>query len=383
MKYAVFSNSTFLRDDSRLGLQIIAQHLAQRGHQVDYFATPSSPWDFLSPSRRRTFKRAWFFPAEANGYRVEPGLTEYSLRAPFSRHKRFWKSKWQIDFYSSLMPNWLQKQEYDVCLCDTAFSSWFSSRIRARNTVLRLNDNPEGFAGFMHPMLVDDLKRKITEGHFDLIWPVSDYLAKWARKLHPSVPVSTYANGVDWASFQQAPEVSRTPQSAVYVGRFNQWFDFDLLSAAADCLPDWQIDLYGTPPRGRVRKIRPNVEFKGYLPYANLPKVLKGYQVGLIPFTGDERLMQAIDPLKFNQYLAAGLGVASTAQGRLKELAGTHAEFGDEGASFAQAMVRAGEKQANETVAEKQVIADWLQKRSWPAIVDQMEADVEKLKSVF
>jgi glycosyltransferase involved in cell wall biosynthesis len=57
---------------------------------------------------------------------------------------------------------------------------------------------------------------------------------------------------------------------------------------------------------------RPNVHLLGRLPYTRLPAVLKGCDVGLVPFVVGE-YTRHIDPVKLREYLSAGLPVVATA----------------------------------------------------------------------
>ena len=67
------------------------------------------------------------------------------------------------------------------------------------------------------------------------------------------------------------------------------------------------------------------------------------YRVGLIPFAGGMPILETMDPLKANQYLAAGLGIASTSHGQSGEgIARTGPHFGNDPASFAEALRRRG-----------------------------------------
>ena len=56
----------------------------------------------------------------------------------------------------------------------------------------------------------------------------------------------------------------------------------------------------------------PNVHLLGQRPYASLPAYLKGFQVGLLPL-GFNDYTQAMFPMKFFEYLAAGLPVVASA----------------------------------------------------------------------
>ena len=97
------------------------------------------------------------------------------------------------------------------------------------------------------------------------------------------------------------------------VGLLDWRIDTTLLAALADRRPDWSLALVG-PVHADLGALaaRPNVHLLGRLPYTRLPTVLKGCDVGLVPFVVDE-YTRHIDPVKLREYLSAGLPVVATA----------------------------------------------------------------------
>jgi hypothetical protein len=66
----------------------------------------------------------------------------------------------------------------------------------------------------------------------------------------------------------------------------------------------------GAAPLRRLRSL-PNCHLVGNLPYAELPALLKGLDVCLLPYVEDERAFYR-SPLKLYEYLAAGRPVVAT-----------------------------------------------------------------------
>ena len=102
----------------------------------------------------------------------------------------------------------------------------------------------------------------------------------------------------------------------VYQGAFAEWFDFDLLEAVIDRLPDVEFRLMGRVFPGvgaRMERLaaRPNVRNLGILAHEALPAELAAADVGIIPFRIND-LTLATDPIKLYEYLGAGLPVVST-----------------------------------------------------------------------
>jgi glycosyltransferase involved in cell wall biosynthesis len=93
--------------------------------------------------------------------------------------------------------------------------------------------------------------------------------------------------------------------------------DVPLLVALARARPQWSFVLVGPvgagDPRTDVSALaaEPNVHLLGRRRYAELPDVLRGADVGLIPYARNT-LTDGIFPMKVYEYLAAGLPVVAT-----------------------------------------------------------------------
>ena len=378
MKMIVFSNSSFSNTSVRLGLQIMASQLSERGHEVDYLAVPTHPLDVFSPVRRSSCIEGWLKRGDRTPVQVSERLREYFLRAPFSRSRKYWWLESQIRLYSMLAPHWMNGRRYDVCIRDTAMSGLFADQVQARIRVLRLNDNPDGLADDIHPMVIKLLKRQINARYFDEIWPTTSAMLSTIRSLDDSIPAVRIPNGVFLERFDAVPAQARKTRTAVYVGTFNHWFDVDLLDRAARLLEDWQIDLYG-PYKRRLRPLlaRRNIIHHGPLPFDRVPQTLSKYRVGLVPFARGKAILETMDPLKVNQYLAAGLGIASTSHGSLGAGLRGFARFGDEPASFAAA-VRDADRDCS-VLRERNTVKLHLRQVAWNAIMDRVEQRLHRL----
>ena len=154
----------------------------------------------------------------------------------------------------------------------------------------------------------------------DVVFATSQALAaekrRWNRRTHHA------PHGVDHAHFARAldpglplaAEVARLRRPVLAVVGLLDWrIDTGLLAALADRRPDWSLALVG-PALADLGALaaRHNVHLLGRVPYARLPTVLKGCDVGLIPFVVDE-YTRHIDPVKLREYLSAGLPVVATA----------------------------------------------------------------------
>jgi GT2 family glycosyltransferase len=127
-------------------------------------------------------------------------------------------------------------------------------------------------------------------------------------------------NAVDLPAFDAEPRAARVLATgrrpvAGYVGALARWLDYELLARVAQARPDWDFRFVGKRlddswDRSALPGL-PNVAFLGPRPPAQIPRILGGFDVGLIPFRAG-RETAAVSPLKLYEYLAAGLPVVSS-----------------------------------------------------------------------
>jgi glycosyltransferase involved in cell wall biosynthesis len=125
---------------------------------------------------------------------------------------------------------------------------------------------------------------------------------------------------VDHAAFRAAlplRERARAQRPRIgYLGAIGPWFDFDLVDALATARSDWDIVLVGPVMPGAGPALerlasRPTVTVQPAVSHDDVPAVLAGFDVGLIPFRRTP-LTAGVNPNKLYEYLAAGLAVVST-----------------------------------------------------------------------
>jgi uncharacterized SAM-binding protein YcdF (DUF218 family)/glycosyltransferase involved in cell wall biosynthesis len=99
---------------------------------------------------------------------------------------------------------------------------------------------------------------------------------------------------------------------AGYVGALHVWLDQDLLAELARRMPDVTFALVG-PTHSDTSRLTacPNVHLLGLRPHDDVPRYIKGFDVGLVPYRVTE-YTASVYPVKLNEYLAMGVPVVAT-----------------------------------------------------------------------
>ena len=143
----------------------------------------------------------------------------------------------------------------------------------------------------------------------------------------------------------------------------------------AAALPDWEIEIVGPVVKIAPKSLpqAPNLAYHGPKPYRDLPAVLAGFDVALMPFALNAAT-RSISPTKTLEYLAAGLPVVST---RVPDVVADHSavlDLADDGAGFAEACPRVARGQSGSRLRAAETL---LRLQHWDSIVERMSALVE------
>ncbi|CAA9214372.1 MAG: Glycosyltransferase [uncultured Acidimicrobiales bacterium] len=210
----------------------------------------------------------------------------------------------------------------------------------------------------------------------------ADVVFTGGRSLHRGVTafrhkdVHCFPSGVEPEHYAEASHLrpeSRPRPVAGYVGVIDERIDLDLVAAIADALPDWDVEMVGPVAKIDLATLptRPNLRWCDARPYAELPAVMAGFDVALMPFALNEAT-RSISPTKTLEYLAAGLPVASTRVPDVVADYGTVVALCDDGPGFALACRSAW---ANRPVGVPPV-HPVVKAQNWDRIADRMAAAV-------
>ncbi|MGB3772574.1 MAG: hypothetical protein WBA00_15665 [Rhodococcus sp. (in: high G+C Gram-positive bacteria)] len=157
----------------------------------------------------------------------------------------------------------------------------------------------------------------------DAIIATSQYTLETVReqsRADRNLPSYVIENGVDIELFSGSNLAETMRSGFIYVGAIDSRFDWESVILLAAAFPQESFTLVG-PVSAEVPQLPPNVSCVGTVPYAGVPALMAQAKVGLLPFNSNS-LNAGRSPMKFYEYLAAGLVVTGS---RTSELDSRHA----------------------------------------------------------
>jgi len=256
-----------------------------------------------------------------------------------------------------------------VWMC-TALAADVASQLGADVVVYDAVDQP-GPSGLVSPDTATARKAALTDADVVLTGSSSQHRSVIEQGRPDAYLV---ADGVDPEHFASArsrrPGGDRGRPVAAYVGPIDRRIDLALVAALAEQLPAWRIWMVG-PIDGLDPTSLPwagNLHHMGPKPYAELPGLLAGVDVAIIPFSVGAA---TAPPSGTNtlEYLAAGLPVVSTPVSDVVTQFGTLVDVQDDAGAFAGACNAALRHDARR---RHRRVAPLLRRRHWDVVVDEI-----------
>lgn len=355
----------------KVGTQHIAETLAAQGHDVIY-VTAHASWLTLFFREHRAKYLGSFHPVRLGPRLVQVTPVNF---LPMRALKRLEGTplEWAGNRVNTLVERTrggvVERDEFDLCIFSAASSMTLLPKIKAKRYVYRANDLLSGFDALPRTLLAFET-RVLNELPVAEVCAVNEELAAQVRARHPHLSVRVVPNGVDLPLFEGAePDPVLLPtrsNNVIYVGSFDSWTDVDLLLATAELLPDHTFHLFGTWYRKVPSKRPSNLRIHGPIRHQSVAAKMKGCSVGLIPSGRQNAGRLVSKPLKYYEYLAAGLGVAATSYAG-KDLE-PFAVIGDTPEALAAAILQA--KSVPERLGPG--IRNALRNRGWDFLVREM-----------
>lgn len=175
------------------------------------------------------------------------------------------------------------------------------------------------------------------------------------------------------------PILEKIPKPIIgYFGSIERRIDFDMMQSVINSNPDKSFVFVGPYYAEHVPGWffnTPNVHLPGPVSYADMPQMLKGFDIAIIPFKKDE-VSATIFPLKLFEYLGAGKPVIITDfNPDLKEYTFGAVNFCGNSTAFGEAINNILKNDNAEKQQERLAVA---QKNTWAIRADEIEALIEK-----
>jgi UDP-galactopyranose mutase len=223
-------------------------------------------------------------------------------------------TEWQREFLRSLLE---EERISDYLLWYyTPMALEFSRDIEGAVTVYDCMDELSGFAGAPAALRKNEMA---LFKKADLIFTGGTSLFEAKRLQHRSVHL--FPSSVDVVHFERARTRQEEPSDQAriakprlgYAGVIDERMDLELIRYIAAERPEWQLILLGPVAKidPAALPTAPNIHYLGIKQYAELPRYLAGWRIGMLPFALNEAT-RFISPTKTPEYLAAGLRVVAT-----------------------------------------------------------------------
>tara|TARA_Y100001968_G_scaffold333938_1_gene401426 strand:- start:4874 stop:6040 length:1167 start_codon:yes stop_codon:yes gene_type:complete len=177
----------------------------------------------------------------------------------------------------------------------------------------------------MPKKLIEHEERKLCS-LVDQVFVTSPQIKKTLEPYSPRIKYEP--NCCDYNHFSKALEITHeyipsdlfeiSKPRIGFIGAVSSYkIDFNLIAEVAFLHPDWNFIFIGPTSEGEeftdlsLMQQRKNIHFLGYKPYSQLPYYCAGIDIAWLPLHINS-YTQSMFPMKFFEYLAAGLPIVST-----------------------------------------------------------------------
>ena len=336
----LFAESHNLDRPDPLGSHHYIRLFREQGHDCLWLGPAISPLHIFKPDalNRHRFRvwRGGIRRVDGIGWLVPLSLLFY-YNLPLLRS--LYAGRNQYRFCLPSLPGQLEKTgfaEVDLLWCAGPVAYSLLDLIPHRLSCYRLADRLEQFRQV--PSNVGELQKEIIR-RVDFVLATSRSLWEWALTFR-SENVFYLPNGVSDIFFQRDPltpdDFPLTGRPVVlYIGTLDTRFDLETLGYAVRTLPSLHFLVIGPLTSDRLKpglqalQTEDNFTWLGPKKYAELPAYLQQSRVGIIPFHLNE-LTEAVNPIKYYEYLAGGLPVVAPPMRELTVMKGPLLTYNNE-----------------------------------------------------
>ena len=289
----------------RVGSHHLSREVARQGHQVAHVSSPVTPAHLAKvnePDVRSRFRLALAPRAvQLDGVAHVIPLVAWPLSRTPARVANAQLALVTVKLRRFVKP--------DLLVIDQPLLGGLMDVLKPRRTLYRPTD-----AHFSGPLRKAELK--ILE-RANAIVATSESVWQEVTKsgVGRSLPHLVLENGVEFDRFSMVPTGLTERCGVVYLGALDDRFDWQAVTHLANRFPQETFTLAG-PIVGQLPQLPPNVLLAGGVAYSDAAQLLSRSVVGLLPFSAHPA-NQGRSPMKYYEYLAAGLNVVGTRSAEL------------------------------------------------------------------
>ncbi|MBX0301730.1 glycosyltransferase [Cryobacterium sp. 1639] len=150
----------------------------------------------------------------------------------------------------------------------------------------------------------------------DAIVATGGHVLKDVMRNGRELPHLVLENGVEFEHFRSAILPSEARSGAIYIGALDARFDWSAVYLMCRAFPDQEFRIGGPITASPPPRAPENLTLLGPVPYSEAPKLLAKAKVGILPMSKHPG-NAARSPMKYFEYLAAGLTVVATSSDEL------------------------------------------------------------------
>ncbi len=207
-------------------------------------------------------------------------------------------------------------------------------------------------------------------------------------KKHLNPNTHLFASGVDSVHYAKACEpATEVPEwmraipgpRATYIGVIDERLDYSIVEAMAKARPDVQFLMCGPVVKVDPAALpkAPNLHYPGQQQYADLPRILKGSDVCLMPFAINEAT-KFISPTKTLEYMATNRPIVSTPIKDVERFYSDIVFLADDPESFIRQIDAALAEPAAERARKRRREEKILAEQAWDVIAENMNTLMEE-----
>lgn len=181
-------------------------------------------------------------------------------------------------------------------------------------------------------------------------------------------------NGVDCSRFSiEAKKISQQSPTIGFIGHISRRsIDYNLVQSVAAARPDWTLLFVGPgteEDKNALKEGFSNIVMKDPVSGNEVPRVIREFDIGMIPYNTDKEDMDYVFPRKACEYLAAGKPVISTP---LKEVECLKPYV--QVATDAEEFIRKAEEVTDENEFATEARRTFAQKYDWDFLMKELVA---------